>query len=164
MDEILDEKDFLILIKEHRGIIIKISRMYFAVKQDQEDLFQEILLQLWKSISSFQRNSSFATWMYRVALNTAIIYSKQQKRKHSAESAVTSIVASDESDPRVMAFYNAVRQLNKVEKALIFMYLEGLPGTEIAKNLGLSPTNVRVKTNRTKNKLQEIINTNNYEY
>lgn len=159
----MDEKEFLKQIKAHRGIIVKISKMYFDVKQDQEDLFQEILLQLWKSIHSFKQKSSFSTWIYKVALNTAIVYSKKRIRKKNVESDVISIVTSDDKDPRIEAFYKAVIQLNKIEKALIFMYIEGLPGNEIAKNLGLSPANVRVKTNRTKNKLQEIIKANNYE-
>lgn len=162
MSKTMEEKEFLKQIKEHRGIIVKISKMYFEVQQDQEDLFQEILLQLWKSIKSFKHKSKFSTWIYKVALNTAIVYSKKRTKKRDFESEVKSIEITEHKDVRVESFYKAVRQLNKIEKALIFMYIEGLPGDEIARNLGLSPSNVRVKTNRTKNKLQEIIKANNY--
>jgi len=159
----LKEQEFLKLIQQHKGIIVKLSKMYFEVKQDQEDLMQEILLQLWRSIKTFKQKSSFSTWMYKVALNTAILYSKKKTKKNMMESSL--IVKEEESkDPRVEKFYNAIRQLNKIEKALIFMYLEGLSGVEIAKNLGISPANVRVKTNRTKNKLQELIKKENNEF
>ena len=77
----LSEQEFLMQINEHKGILYKVSRMYFDQLEDQQDLFQEIILQLWKSLSSFKGDSQFSSWMYRVALNTAIVFFKKEKRK-----------------------------------------------------------------------------------
>lgn len=165
----LSEQEFLILINQHKGILYKVSRMYFDTLEDQQDLFQEIILQLWKSLDSFKGNSQFSSWMYRVALNTAIVFFKKEKRKPDKFSSIKiEPIAQDaydgEKDIQLVHFYKAVKELNKIEKALIFQSIEGLSGKEIAENLGLSEVNVRVKTNRTKNKLQEIIKRQGYEF
>ena len=165
----ISEQEFLALINEHRGILYKVSRMYFDTLEDQQDLFQEIILQLWKSLESFKGNSQFSSWMYRVALNTAIVFFKQEKRKPDTypalqDEAVAFEGYDDEKDQQLVHFYKAVKELNKIEKALILQYIEGFSGKEIAENLGLSEVNVRVKTNRTKIKLQEIIKKQGYEF
>ncbi|GHA48526.1 DNA-directed RNA polymerase sigma-70 factor [Salinimicrobium marinum] len=165
----LSEQEFLTLINRHKGILYKVSRMYFDNLDDQQDLFQEIILQLWKSQESFKGNSQFSSWMYRVALNTAIVFYKKEKRKPDKFSSIKiEPFAHDgyngEKDLQLMHFYKAVKELNKIEKALIFQFIEGLSGKEIAENIGLSEVNVRVKTNRTKSKLQEIIKRQGYEF
>ena len=163
------EQEFLSLINQHKGILYKVSRMYFDNIEDQQDLFQEIILQLWTSLDSFKGNSKLSSWMYRVALNTAIVFYKKEKRKLDNISPVKiEPIALDvydtEKDLQLVHFYKAVKELNKIEKALIFQFIEGLSGKEIAENLGISEVNVRVKTNRTKIKLQEIIKTQGYEF
>lgn len=165
----LSEQEFLTLINRHKGILYKVSRMYFDDLDDQQDLFQEIILQLWQSLESFKGNSQFSSWMYRVALNTAIVFFKKEKRKPDKFSSMTiEPLALDDynskKDLQLVHFYKAVKELNKIEKALIFQFIEGLSGKEIAENLGLSEVNVRVKTNRTKIKLQEIIKRQGYEF
>ncbi|WP_029034520.1 RNA polymerase sigma factor [Salinimicrobium terrae] len=165
----LSEQEFLTLINQHKGILYKVSRMYFDNLEDQQDLFQEIVLQLWKSLDSFKGKSQFSSWMYRVALNTAIIFFKKEKRKPDNFGPIKiEPVALDayntDKDLQLVHFYKAVKELNKVEKALIFQFMEGLSGKEIAENLGLSEVNVRVKINRTKIKLQEIIKAQGYEF
>jgi len=165
----LSEQEFLNLINRHKGILFKVSRMYFDNLEDQQDLFQEIILQLWQSLASFKGNSQFSSWMYRVALNTAIVFFKKEKRKPDKfTSIIIDPIAPDayntEKDLQLVHFYKAVKELNKIEKALILQFIEGLSGKEIAENLGLSEVNVRVKTNRTKNKLQEIIKRQGYEF
>lgn len=165
----LTEPEFLELINEHKGILYKVSRMYFDHLEDQQDLFQEIILQLWKSLESFKGNSQFSSWMYRVALNTAIVFFKKEKRKPDSSTSITiDPIAydgyNDEKDQQLVHFYKAVQELNKIEKALILQFIEGFSGKEIAENLGLSEVNVRVKTNRTKIKLQEIIKNQGYEF
>ena len=165
----LSEQEFLTLINRHKGILYKVSRIYFDQLDDQQDLFQEIILQLWQSLESFKGNSQFSSWMYRVALNTAIVFFKKEKRKPDKFSSIKiEPLAHDdyntEKDLQLVHFYKAVQELNKIEKALIFQYIEGLSGKEIAENLGLSEVNVRVKTNRTKSKLQEIIKRQGYEF
>ena len=165
----LSEPEFLALINEHKGILYKVSRMYFDQLEDQQDLFQEIILQLWKSLESFKGNSQFSSWMYRVALNTAIVFFKKEKRKPDGYTSINiDPIAydgyNDEKDQQLVHFYKAVQELNKIEKALILQFIEGFSGKEIAENLGLSEVNVRVKTNRTKIKLQEIIKNQGYEF
>ena len=163
------EQEFLSLINQHKGILYKVSRMYFDNLEDQQDLFQEIILQLWTSLDSFKGNSKLSSWMYRVALNTAIVFFKKEKRKLDNIIPVkiepmALDVYDTEKDLQLVHFYKAVKELNRIEKALIFQFIEGLSGKEIAENLGISEVNVRVKTNRTKIKLQEIIKTQGYEF
>lgn len=165
----LSEQEFLALITQHKGILYKVSRMYFDKLEDQQDLFQEIILQLWKSLDSFKGNSQFSSWMYRVALNTAIVFFKKEKRKPDRYNAkifepIAYEAYDTDKDQQLVHFYKAVKELNKIEKALILQYIEGFSGKEIARNLGLSEVNVRVKTNRIKSKLQEIIKTQGYEF
>ncbi|WP_235294735.1 RNA polymerase sigma factor [Portibacter lacus] len=160
----MEENEFLKLVDDHKGMIVKICRMYFELKQDQEDLFQEILLQLWNSISKFKGQSKFSTWAYRVAINTALVYFKKENKQKEVIQSEPGLWYDSSQDDEVKIFYKAVKHLNKIEKALIIQYLDGLSGEEIAANLGISPGNVRVKTNRTKQKLQDIIKENKYEF
>ncbi len=163
----ITEEAFLAAIKQHKGILYKVSRMYFDTLEDQQDLFQEIILQLWKSIHSFKGESELSSWMYRVALNTAIVFFKQEKKKPKQDSLLDKDSIpyehyDDHKDQQLVHFYEAVKKLNKIEKAIILQVVEGFSGKEISRNLGLSEGNVRVKINRTKEKLQEIIKTQGY--
>lgn len=165
----ISEQEFLALINQHKGILYKVSRMYFDTLEDQQDLFQEIILQLWKSIGAFKGKSQFSSWMYRVALNTAIVFFKKEKSKPDTYSSVENEPIAydeynDEKDEQLVHFYKAVKELNRIEKAVILQLIEGFSGKEIASNLGISEANVRVKTNRTKVKLQEIIKRQGYEF
>jgi RNA polymerase sigma factor (sigma-70 family) len=165
----LSEQEFLRAIEMHKGILYKVSRMYFDKLEDQQDLFQEIILQLWKSLDSFKGNSEFSSWMYRVALNTAIVFFKKEKRKQDNFTIIKNEPIDNEDfdsekDQQLVHFHKAVKQLTKIEKAIIILLIEGYSGKKIAENLGLSEVNVRVKIKRTKNKLQEIIKTQGYEF
>ncbi len=137
--------------------------------EDQEDLFQEIILQLWKSYDSFQGNSLYSSWMYRVALNTALTFFKKEKRKPDNQKIHQEMdwqedSSSSEKETQLDYFYQAVQQLNQIEKALIFLFLEGQSHKEIADNLGITEGNARVKLNRTKEKLQTLIKQQGYEF
>lgn len=165
----LPEQEFLALITQHKGILFKVSRMYFDREEDQQDLFQEIILQLWKSVDSFKGDSQFSTWIYRVAINTAILFFKKEKKKPDffASNFIEQLpheMYDDKKDQQLVHFYKAVKELNKIEKALILQFIEGFSGKEIAENLSISEVNVRVKMNRTKIKLQEIIKLQGYEF
>jgi RNA polymerase sigma-70 factor (ECF subfamily) len=143
--------------------------MYFDKPEDQQDLVQEIILQLWKSLDSFKGNSEFSSWMYRVALNTAIVFFKKEKRNQDnftiiKNEPIDNEVYDSEKDQQLVHFYKAVNQLTKIEKAIIILLIDGYSGKKIAENLGLSEVNVRVKIKRTKNKLQKIIKTQGYEF
>ncbi len=143
--------------------------MYMEDPDDRNDLVQEIVLQLWHSFERFQGNSQFSTWMYRVALNTALTYFKKEKKKADQFTFIDNIDKAEEEDAedkeiQLSLFYRAVQELNKVEKALIFLFLEGQSHKEIAVNLGISEVNARVKLNRTKEKIQTIIKKYGYEF
>lgn len=140
-------------------------------QEDQNDLYQEIVLQLWKSYTRFQGQSQFSTWMYRVALNTAITYFKKAKqvvgRNEAFDEKMKSMQSSEvdmDIESQVHYLYKAIYLLNDVEKALVFLYLEGFSHQDIGRNLGISEGNARVKLNRTKSKLQEIIKDQGYEF
>lgn len=157
-------KQFLELIKNNQSILHKICFIYSRNKGDKEDLQQEIILQLWKSYPSFQGNAAFSTWMYRVALNTAItLYRKSKKVPRTQDfDAVLYRVRAEYYDPseeqQLNLMYSAIRELGDIDKALIFLYLEDKNYSEIAETLGISEVNARVKMNRIKNKLKTILN------
>lgn len=163
------QKIFLQQINENKGIIHKVAKMYMDNALDQEDLFQEIVMQLWKAYPSFKGTSKFSTWMYRVALNTAIVFFKKDHRKVDKASLNEQVEIADFSDShekeeKLAYLYKAVQELNQIEKALIFLFLENQSHKDIAQNLGITEINARVKLNRTKEKLQQIIKKNGYEF
>ncbi|MFK8045856.1 MAG: RNA polymerase sigma factor [Crocinitomicaceae bacterium] len=165
----IEQTEFIALIKPHQGILVKVSKIYMDTKADQEDMKQEILFQLWKSYPKFKGNSEFSTWMYRVAVNTAITFFKQKKKTPSSELLTEKEHEKPEEidmvkNEQLEHFYKAVRTLNKIEKALILYSIEGYSQKEISKNLGLSLVNTRVKLKRTKDKLKTIIKTQGYEF
>ncbi|RKS96785.1 RNA polymerase sigma factor [Chryseobacterium defluvii] len=164
------EITFLKQVNQHKGILYKASRMYADSLEDREDLQQEIMIQLWKSYQSFKGNSEFSTWMYRVAINTAITYLKKEKQRTTNHSdaphhfEVQTEEYNPAKDKQLEIFYKAVQELNPLEKAIIFYFMEGLSHREIGNHLGLSEGNARVKLNRTKEKIQQIIKKSGYEF
>lgn len=163
------EKEFLARIENHKGILYKVSKMYMDNPDNQQDLFQEIVCQLWKSYDSFRNESQFSTWMYRVAVNTAIVFLRKEKRKVDKYEIASENIKDDEGDSHIKEsqldhFYKAVQKLEKIDKAIIFYQLEGFSHKEIGENLGISEGNARVKLNRAKEKLKEIIKNQGYGF
>jgi RNA polymerase sigma factor (sigma-70 family) len=162
------EVEFLSLLQNHKGILHKVSRIYMDKPEDREDLIQEIILQLWNSFNSFKEQSQFSTWMYRVAINTAILYYKKENKRTdtqvlSSEYDIKDEGVDDTKNKQLEIFYKAVQELNSIEKAVIFYFMEGKSHKEIGDNLGISEVNARVKLNRTKEKIQAIIKQRGYE-
>ena len=157
------EKEFLEQIEQHKGVIFKISKMYMDNFDDQKDLFQEIIFQIWKAFPNFEGRSKFSTWMYRIALNTAIVFLKSEKKRsfitnYDIQNVQISTLEYDKEEEENLAkMYTAIQKLNEIDKALIFYYLEDFSGREIAENLGISEVNARVKLNRAKEKLKQLI-------
>jgi len=163
------EQEFLNRIESHKGILYKVSKMYMDNHDDQQDLFQEIICQLWKSYDTFRNESQFSTWMYRVAVNTAIVFLRKEKRKVDKYEIASENIKEDEGDSHIKEsqldhFYKAVQKLEKIDKAIIFYQLEGFSHKEIGENLGISEGNARVKLNRAKEKLKEIIKNQGYGF
>ncbi len=159
------EKEFIERVNESQGIIHKVCRMYCDDQTHREDLFQEIVLQLWKSYPSFRGESKFSSWMYQVALNVAIQdFRKEKKRKYLFLESFdfkepASIPQNDYKDERITALYNAISKLDKIEKAIMMLHLDEIPNNEIAEIVGITQNYVRVKMARIRTKLTKTIKT-----
>jgi len=159
------EKEFLHIITENQGIIHKVCSIYCDLEEDRRDLFQEILVQLWKSYPSFRSESKFSTWMYRVALNTAITSFKKDKRQPDKSGiSYENIQLAEEiydtrTEEQIKMLNNAVAQLSGIEKSIILLFLEDKKYEEIAEITGITQNYVRVKMNRIKKKLKLLMNT-----
>jgi len=159
------ETEFTDLIETNQGIVHKICRIYCDTPEAHEDLFQEIVLQLWKSFDSFKGESKFSTWMYRVGLNTAITLIRKKDKTINTTSiengSFFNLRANDhdeEHEEKLKLLYICIKKLNDVERALVLLYLEDLPYREIAETMGVSEVNARVKMNRAKTRLKEMMN------
>jgi len=155
---------FLDDFEANQNIAHKICRLYTTNKNDHNDLFQEITIQLWKNYPKFRGDAKFSTWMYRVALNTAIsLYRKSTRSVKTNDISdvvykIKSVEYDDTEELQLKALYKAIHNLNDIDKALIFLYLEDKPYKEISITLGISSVNARVKMNRAKEKLKKILN------
>lgn len=134
--------------------------MYRDSREDQEDLFQEIVLQLWKAFPKFRKESKVSTWMYRIALNTAIAIFRKNKIELEFKASIPKdyhskyIETTSENEERL---FEAIRTLNKAERAIIGLYLEDYPYNEIAEITGITENYVGVKISRIKEKLKNIL-------
>lgn len=153
------EKAFITLLNQNQKIIYKVCNLYMDAHSDREDLFQEITLQAWKAYGSFRGDAKFSTWLYRVALNTAITFFRKEKRKPSIFSTdVMPEQEDDVADPlaeQVKAMYAAIGELSKIDKAIVMLYLEDYNYNEIGDMMGITANNVAVKMNRIKTRLKE---------
>ena len=154
------EKEFISLLNEHQRIIHKVCNLYMDAHADREDLFQEITLQAWKAYGNFRGDAKFSTWLYRVALNTAITFFRKEKRQPDIFSTETvpDFNATDAYDPieeQVKAMYAAIGELSKIDKAIVMLYLEDYSYNDIGEMMGITANNVAVKMNRIKTKLKE---------
>jgi len=156
------EESFTRIIKDNEGVIFKITTIYTDNGQDQKDLYQEIVYQLWKSFDSFRNESKISTWMYRIALNTAIGQLKKSK-KHSNKTGIDQVVLQQtenydtEFENRLKMVYEQIHQLNILDKGLILLLLEGKKYEEISEITGLSESNVGTRISRIKQKLKSRI-------
>lgn len=158
------QKQFVDLLEEHQNIVHKVCRLYTNSQDQHNDLFQEITIQLWKAFPKFRGEAKFSTWMYRVALNTAITLYRKSKRSIQTQDydSVMFKISSEEYDDTVeqqlKLMYAKIKELNDIEKALVFLYLEDKNYREISDTLGITEVNARVKMNRVKGKLRKLLN------
>lgn len=157
------EAEFVTLINRHIGMIYKVCNIYCQDPEDRRDLFQEIVLQLWKGYPSFKQEAQFSTWLYRVALNTAISnFRKITRRPRNISLTEAGIDIPDPAaisagDEKIKLLYKAIEQLTIIEKAMVLLHLDGCTYNEIAAITGISNNNVGVKLNRIKSKLEKIL-------
>jgi RNA polymerase sigma-70 factor (ECF subfamily) len=159
-----EEKEFVNLINTHQGLIHKVCYMYENDPDVRNDLFQEIVLQLWKSFRTFRGEAKISTWMYRIALNTAISGFRKQTRHIKTEDLKElhlniSDQWGDEQEEAIRRLRLAIRQLSEIERAVIMMALEEVPYEEIAETIGITQNNVRVRMNRIREKLKKLMRT-----
>ncbi len=157
------EKTFSELVNQNQRIVHKVCRIYTDEQEAHNDLFQEIVLQLWRSFDSFKGDSKFSTWMYRVGLNTAITYIRKKSKTSATYSLedhhhkIQNQEDDEEQQEKLDLLYTAIKYLNDVERALVLLYLEDMSYKEISETLGITEVNARVKMNRVKTKLKEIM-------
>nr|WP_297789629.1 RNA polymerase sigma factor [uncultured Allomuricauda sp.] len=153
-------------IRANEGIIYKVSRLYSNTVEDQKDLFQEIVYQLWKSYGSFKENAKVSTWMYRVALNTAISSLKKEKRRGDRVTMDNFLLnrpyeVDTLTEERIALLYAHIKELSIVERGIILLHLEGKNYDEIATITGFTTTNVGTRLGRIKQKLKSQIKNGN---
>ena len=156
----MEENQFLALIAENQAIIHKVCRLYRDSREDREDLFQEITYQLWRALPSFKGEAKISTWLYRVALNTAIASFRKKKPDVSYTTSLPDLpeeTQSEELGIRQERLFAALKQLDDSEKAIITLYFEALSYQQIAEITGINENYVGVKLNRIKNKIQKLL-------
>lgn len=156
------ENEFLKTVYTHQKIIYKVCKLYRDSKEDQEDLFQETVYQLWKSYPAFRGEAKVSSWIYRVALNTAIsVYRKQNRLPVDYYGPLPEALQPASAPPvseNEERLFSALKILTDAEKAIVSLYLEGFTYQEMAAITGISESNVGVRLNRIKNKLKQLLN------
>jgi len=152
-------------LDEHIGLMLKVVRGCAAAPQDQDDLFQDVLLQIWSSIPAFRGEAKETTWIYRVAFNTALAWGRGERRRREGHERFVRFGESPQSQPShadstpdqeiVERLYAAIRQLPRVDASLALMHLDGLSYREMAEVMGISENYIGVKLNRIRHQLAE---------
>lgn len=163
------ENTFLNALEEHQHKLLRICSVYAKDEDDTKDLFQEVLVNIWKSMPSFKGNSTIGTWMYRITLNVCLRLKTKEIRKQKKllrmDSRAINIYKTDitkdgenEQIEQLAQLRNCIKKLNEADKAVITLYLEELPYKEISNIMGLTENNIAVKIKRIKKKLLNCIN------
>jgi RNA polymerase sigma factor (sigma-70 family) len=162
------EKDALLqILKDHKGILIKIIRSYCKNQDDWKDLEQEIIVQIWKSLKSYDPQYKMSTWIYRIALNVAISHYRRDKKRQGDTPiedvifTLTEETSHDEHQEKVDLLYRFIGNLNEFDKAMVILYLEDRSHSDIASIMGITTTNVGTRLSRIKNKLRTSITQSN---
>jgi len=160
------ELQFRQWLGEHTGLLVKVVRSFAEGPADQDDLFQEVLLQVWLSMPNFRDDSKPTTWLYRVALNTALAWKRSEKKRRHRQSlpSISDVAAPDVSsaeaernDRLVDQLYAAIRALEPAKRALVVLFLDGFTYREMAEVIGISESNVGVSLNRIKKELATAV-------
>ncbi len=162
----MNNEDVIKKIEEHQPLIRKVSFMYGHNSAESDDMFQEICIQAWRAYPQFKGDSKFSTWLYRVAINTAISWIRKEK-KHKLDNSDdeklfgvhddTPFYVEEEKKEQVSALHRAIKKLNDVDRTLVLLYLEEVAYAEISEILGLTVNNIKVKMNRVKKRLKKLM-------
>ena len=152
------DKYFMEMIRQNEGIIYKIASFYADIEHPIGDLYQEVVLNLWKAFPSFRGESKYSTWIYRIALNTCVSFFRRSKRNLSYVDIKVDIPEEVENNEQIQELYKLINRLGKIERALVLLYLDDKSYKEISEITGLSVTNVATKLSRIKEKLRDMSN------
>jgi RNA polymerase sigma-70 factor (ECF subfamily) len=139
----------------HKGILLKVVQAYAFTPADREDLFQEIATQVWRSVPNFRGDAAVTTWIYRVALNAALAWTRKEWKYRNGKQSVDGVnlailQASPAADPRIEWLYARIRELNEIDRSLTLLLLDGFSYKEMASMLGITENHVGVKISRIK--------------
>lgn len=149
---------FLHLLDQHQAILHKVCRLYRDTAQDREDLFQEIVYHLWKAYPSYRGDAKVSSWMYRIALNTALATFRKREPKIQYQAFVTAeMLSKDDEDTQTKTneMWKAIKQLPAIDKAIVSLYLDELSYRQIGEIIGLTESNVGARLTRIKTKLRK---------
>jgi RNA polymerase sigma factor (sigma-70 family) len=155
--------DFLAVVNANQGILHRVCRLYCQHPDDRQDLYQEVVLQLWRAYPSYQPTAKISTWLYRIALNVAISNLRQRTRRPAPEpwgDVPPEVIQVPDAGPDaddLAQLYRAIDRLSDVEKAFVLLYLEERTYEEMADILGITQNNVRVKMHRVQDKLRHLL-------
>lgn len=162
----MQSKDqFVDIIQQNEGVIYKIVRAYAYGIDQQKDLYQEIVYQLWKSFESFRGDAKFSTWIYRIALNTSISHLKKGKRRPATielkfeHADILKSEGSEALEEQMKLLYGSIKSLDLIDKGIILLYLEGNSHEEIGEIIGFNTSRIGTRISRIKDKLKKQINT-----
>lgn len=163
-----NKEDFLRVIELHQGIINTLCNLYYKDPHDRKDTRQDIILQLWKSFSSFRGESKISTWIYKVSLNTILSKIRKECKKPQEvsldpihENRQTLFVAVDDD---LLLLDHLIESLKDLDKAIVILHLEGYRNKEIAQVLELTPSNISTRLNRIKTELKAKFSNVNYAF
>jgi RNA polymerase sigma-70 factor, ECF subfamily len=167
------EGKFLAIVNENRPRILRICHAYAWEPEDRKDLYQEVLFQIWRSLPNLKEAAFANTWLYRIALNTAISFSRRQKARrqttldfdHHEIVALADAAPRDEADadPRLATLHRAIAALDVLERAIVTMFLEDFSYEQIAEVTGLTSSNVGVRLHRARKKLSTLMEDRRHE-
>lgn len=154
-------------LESHKGLLFKVVRAYARDDDDRNDLFQEISLQMYRSIPRFRGDAAVSTWLYRIALNTAIRWSTQNKKRTAGQHSLDDMghlleVQKDQPDDRITWLYEQIKELSEIDRSLTLLLLDGYSYKEMSELLGISESNIGVKIHRIKKQL--VNNSKEYAY
>ena len=152
-----NEEEFVALVRANERIIYKVCSFYLSPNVTAEDLYQEVVANLWRGYSGFRGESAPSTWIYRIALNTCVSYMRRERRRMlpvAAEATIEAPFEPDGTEDRVAILYRLISTLGAIDKAVILLWLEEKSYAEIAEITGLTSTNVGVRLTRIKNRLK----------
>lgn len=154
----MSEKDFLVQLQEHQNIIYKLVHLYAQTEEDKKDLYQEIVLQAWKTYPSFRGDAKFGTWLYRLCLNTIFTLHRKINRVEYTDTSKYEERASDSpAYDDAERLYKAIRTLAETERAIISLHLDGYDNTEIGEFMGITANLTAVKLHRIKQQLAKLL-------